>query len=676
MDRREGVGCQPETAPPARPASLRRTVLRALPFVALAIVSVAVLASGAWRHISLQELRERRHDFQAYVTAHPVLAIEIYMAAYAVLVAFSIPGALLMSLTGGYLFGVVPGAAAAVTGASTGATAMFLVARTAFGEALARRFAKSTGLWSRLEAGARRHAFSTLLVLRLMPAVPFALVNLLAGVVRMRLAPYVVATVIGITPSTLIYCWTGQGLHRLFKKSGAIDVSALVQPQVYGPGDRADGSGGGARWPGASSPSPAARLRPGAPEGGRRGARPRLDRTPGAPHGPVSPPAAADHRLRYDRGAVHHRPLAGGLPGGLADRSCGARPNWPRWRWRPRPPETVSDKLTGELLTGAGVISVSVQSGGIRRLLLAAPRTIPVPELVDLRRIDPASRQLAPFRTLTRAEPGPGHMLRVIAPPRFRGGEFIEIVVPERPLKRDLTAYLLRLLATAVFVAGLAGLVVYLSLNAFLVAPMRRITGAMERFRARPEDPAARIVASGRRDEIGRAEAELARMQEDLLAALQSKARLAALGEAVAKINHDLRNMLTRRAHGVRPPGRTLERAGRSRASARRSRGWSARSTAPRGWLRRCWRTVGRKSPRPSRAPSRSGRPPRTRRKTRGLIDAGRAAGAGRHGRPRAPRRPRPAGSHPGQPVPQRPPGRRRRRAQDGPRARDCDPGG
>jgi signal transduction histidine kinase len=91
----------------------------------------------------------------------------------------------------------------------------------------------------------------------------------------------------------------------------------------------------------------------------------------------------------------------------------------------------------------------------------------------------------------------------------------------------------------------IAGLLVYLSLNSFLVRPMRRITESMERFRASPEDPSARLPLSHRRDEIGRAESELALMQEDLAAALQSRGRLAALGEAVAKINHDLRNMLT-----------------------------------------------------------------------------------------------------------------------------------
>ena len=209
------------------------------------------------------------------------------------------------------------------------------------------------------------------------------------------------------------------------------------------------------------------------------------------------------------------------------------------------PVGAVPEKLAGELLAGAGVVSVSVQSGGVRRLLLTAPRTIGTPELVDLRRPDPAARALAPFQTLMADEGRSGRTLRVVAQPRFRSGDFVEIVIPEAPLKRELARYLGRLLAVAAVVAVLAGLVVYLSLNAFLVAPMQRITASMERFRARPEDPAARIAASGRRDEIGRAEAELARMQEDLLAALKSKARLAALGEAVAKINHDLRNMLT-----------------------------------------------------------------------------------------------------------------------------------
>ena len=206
------------------------------------------------------------------------------------------------------------------------------------------------------------------------------------------------------------------------------------------------------------------------------------------------------------------------------------------------PAGVVSDRMAGELLTGAGVVSVSVQTGGVRRLLLQAPRMARFPALIDLRRSDPLGWLFGPFDVIA---PGGPPMLRVVAKPQFRTGEFVEIVVPAAPLQRDLLAYMTRLLVASAAISVVAGLIVYLALRAFLVRPMQRITASMERFRAAPEDPAARLKLSGRRDEVGRAEEELGRMQDDLRTALQSRSRLAALGEAVAKINHDLRNMLT-----------------------------------------------------------------------------------------------------------------------------------
>jgi signal transduction histidine kinase len=206
------------------------------------------------------------------------------------------------------------------------------------------------------------------------------------------------------------------------------------------------------------------------------------------------------------------------------------------------PAGVVSDRMASELLTGAGVVSVAVQTDGVRRLLLQAPRMARFPELVDLRHPDPLAWLSGPFDVLA---PGGPPMLRVVAKPQFRTGDFVEIVVPEAPLRRDLLAYMARLLAASAAISVVAGMIVYLALRAFLVRPMQRITESMERFRAHPEDPAARLKLSGRRDEVGRAEEELGRMQDDLRTALQSRSRLAALGEAVAKINHDLRNMLT-----------------------------------------------------------------------------------------------------------------------------------
>jgi len=206
------------------------------------------------------------------------------------------------------------------------------------------------------------------------------------------------------------------------------------------------------------------------------------------------------------------------------------------------PDQIVTDTLAGQLLNGAGVVSVAVQSDGIRRLLLQGPPMRRAPELIDLRRFNLAAWLGEPFAI---AFGDDARMVRVVAKPRFRDGDFVEIITPRKPLRHELGSYLLGLLGVTAFISAVAGGLIYLSLNALLVRPMRRITVSMERFAADPDDPAAKIEVSARRDEVGRAEAELGRMQADLRAALASRARLAALGEAVAKINHDLRNMLT-----------------------------------------------------------------------------------------------------------------------------------
>jgi len=205
------------------------------------------------------------------------------------------------------------------------------------------------------------------------------------------------------------------------------------------------------------------------------------------------------------------------------------------------PNRQVSEQLKTELLRGAGVEIVAISNEGIRSLVFAGPRTARAPYVVDLRG-NVGLDLLAPFRTMFS---GPGARMRVMAPPRFRKADFVEFVAPDAELKKALVEYLFRVVVVIGFVSAVAGVLVYFTLNYFLVRPMQRITVAMERFRVDPDDPLARVPPSGRRDEIGRAETELDRMQADVRAALNARARLAALGEAVAKINHDLKNMLT-----------------------------------------------------------------------------------------------------------------------------------
>jgi signal transduction histidine kinase/uncharacterized membrane protein YdjX (TVP38/TMEM64 family) len=519
------------------------------PIVVIALVAVLAMMTGAARLISLRELHERQALLAQFVEAHPIGAPLLYIGVFGLVVALSLPGALIMTLTGGFLFGVWLGAGAAVAGATTGAVVVFLVARSTLGAALRRR-ARPGGLVERMETKIRRHAFSYLLSLRLMPAVPFALVNLVAGFVKMPLSTYLAATLLGIAPSTLIFAGVGAGLGAVFDRGGAANLHILLRLEVLAPlcalsilavtphlvrrwlaRPRRSSAAAAALTGEARRPRQANRRRP-------KWRWPQWLHWPGglsarlllltalfvmAAELFILAPALGAFEEDWLKGRVHDAELAS-----LAVKAA--------------PAGVVSNRMEGELLVGAGVKSVAVSTDGVRRLLLQGPYMTRTPELIDLRQLNFAAWLAAPFSTLAPGEP---RTLRVVDRLQFSEGDFIEILVDEAPLKSDLAAYMLRVLGVSALVSVIAGVLVYLALNAFLVRPMQRITRAMELFRARPEDPRARLKLSGRRDEIGRAEVELDRMQEDLRSALQSRARLAALGEAVAKINHDLRNMLS-----------------------------------------------------------------------------------------------------------------------------------
>jgi signal transduction histidine kinase len=198
-------------------------------------------------------------------------------------------------------------------------------------------------------------------------------------------------------------------------------------------------------------------------------------------------------------------------------------------------------------LTITGATTVAVRMGGVRHLVLSGRTGGKAPVYVNLSAGPSVSWLLAPWATLLG---GPDRFIRADAQPRFRlpgapADEIVEIVVPAAPLKSDLGAYLSRTLAVSLVISLTGGGLVYLALSAFIVRPMRRVTRSIERFRADPANPDAAPEVTGRHDEIGRVEEELARMQDEVRQALRSRARLAALGEGVAKISHDLRNMLT-----------------------------------------------------------------------------------------------------------------------------------
>ncbi|MGA0544708.1 sensor histidine kinase [Brevundimonas sp. VNH65] len=204
------------------------------------------------------------------------------------------------------------------------------------------------------------------------------------------------------------------------------------------------------------------------------------------------------------------------------------------------PYNAVDDDTAEQLLRIGGVSAVAISDQGVLRQLLRAPDLPRAPDFIDLRRPSLTARLWDPVRTLFGP---PDRSIRVRDRPRYRSGDFIDVVAPAEPLKLELRAFLLNGLLVSLVVSLAAGALLYAGLSYLVLQPLRRVTRSIEGFAADPETVAA--TPSDRQDEIGRVERELARMQDEVRQSLRARSRLVALGEAVAKINHDLRNMLT-----------------------------------------------------------------------------------------------------------------------------------
>ncbi len=204
------------------------------------------------------------------------------------------------------------------------------------------------------------------------------------------------------------------------------------------------------------------------------------------------------------------------------------------------PYSAVDDQTAEQLLRIGGVSAVAISDQGVMRQLLQAPNLARTPDFIDLRGRSMGARLIDPVRTLFGH---PDRSIRARAAPRYRSGDFIDVVAPAQPLKLELRAFLLNSLLVSILISVVAGGLLYAGLAFLVLQPLRRVTRSIEGFAADPEARAPE--PSSRHDEIGRVERELARMQEEVRQALRSRSRLVALGEAVAKINHDLRNMLT-----------------------------------------------------------------------------------------------------------------------------------
>lgn len=206
------------------------------------------------------------------------------------------------------------------------------------------------------------------------------------------------------------------------------------------------------------------------------------------------------------------------------------------------PNQKISDELMYQLLMSARVKGVATRRNQIRQMILSGNMPPAIDRHFDLRDSTIIRLIMDAMETLFI---GGDRNIRILGNIRDQSGGFIEVVLAEKPLRKSMWEFAFNIFKLSLVISALAATAVYFLLIWIFVRPMRNITYSMVRFKQEPENPDAIIVPSTRSDEIGIAEVELARMQNDLTKMLQQKSHLEALGLAVSKISHDLRNMLS-----------------------------------------------------------------------------------------------------------------------------------
>lgn len=208
--------------------------VRRLPLIIIAIV--AVLGAIFLRdYLTFDALSENRETLLAFRDANYLLTALLFIAAYIVIVAFSLPGATIATLTGGFLFATFPGALFNVTGATLGATAIFLAARWGFGEKLGAKLEGSEGIVKKIKDGIDENQWSMLFLIRLVPAVPFFMANLIPSFLEVPTRRFIISTFFGIIPGAVVYTSVGAGLGEVFERGETPNLGIIFEPFIIGP---------------------------------------------------------------------------------------------------------------------------------------------------------------------------------------------------------------------------------------------------------------------------------------------------------------------------------------------------------------------------------------------------------------------------------------------------------
>ena len=192
-------------------------------------VIFAIHASGLPSSLTLDTLRTNRQEMVTFVSNNYALSALAFIGVYVLVVALSLPSALLLTLSGGFLFGAAAGTVFTLVGATVGATLLFLFARTMMGDNAMAHFGK-TG--AKLACSIRANAWSYLLVLRLLPLFPFFLVNVIPAFAGVRLSTFVITTFLGIIPATIVFSLSGAGLGGVLDQGNSITINSILTPQI------------------------------------------------------------------------------------------------------------------------------------------------------------------------------------------------------------------------------------------------------------------------------------------------------------------------------------------------------------------------------------------------------------------------------------------------------------
>lgn len=202
----------------------------------LVIFTVAAIGAFTLRdYLSFDALRDNREALIAFRDSNYLMTVLLFIAAYTTIVTFSLPGAAIASITGGFLFATFPGALFNITAATIGATLIFLAARWGMGEKLAAKMEASDGAVKKIKDGIDENQWSMLFLIRLVPAVPFFVANLVPAMVGVPLYRFVVSTFLGIIPGAVVYTSVGAGLGDVFARGETPNLGIIFEPQILLP---------------------------------------------------------------------------------------------------------------------------------------------------------------------------------------------------------------------------------------------------------------------------------------------------------------------------------------------------------------------------------------------------------------------------------------------------------